>query len=87
MLRASTRPVRLSPDLAGVTHCDSAGLHTLLGICQALDPTGITVTITAAGPAVLRAIHHRTPEERLPLQAVLDGLRPPAQEPAGAFLP
>ncbi|MDQ1035352.1 anti-anti-sigma factor [Streptomyces sp. V3I8] len=77
------RPVRLCLDLTGVTHCDNASLYTLLGICQALDLTGITVTITAASPTVLTAVHHHALEKRLPIDAAPHRLRSPAQEHPG----
>ncbi|MGW0537183.1 STAS domain-containing protein [Streptomyces sp. NPDC003032] len=68
----ATRPEtrgRLVLDLSGVTYCDSASLYTLLGICQALYPVGITVTLTAASPEVWACIRRNALEERFPVEA------------------
>ncbi|WP_409240566.1 STAS domain-containing protein [Streptomyces sp. PA5.6] len=58
---------RLSLDLSDLTYCDTAGLFTLLGICQALDTIGIKVWITKVGPVACVAISRAGLQYRLPL--------------------
>ncbi|WP_409239684.1 STAS domain-containing protein [Streptomyces sp. PA5.6] len=58
---------RLSLDLSDLTYCDTAGLFTLLGICQALDTIGIEVRITKAGLVACAAISRAGLQYRLPL--------------------
>ncbi|GGZ38125.1 STAS domain-containing protein [Streptomyces poonensis] len=49
---------RLLLDLSALAYCDNAGLFALLGMCQALDAVGITVSITATGSVARVAITH-----------------------------
>lgn len=58
---------RLVLDLSGLTHCDGAGLFTLLGICQALDAVNIKVAIARTGPITDAAIERAGLRQRLPL--------------------
>ncbi|MFD3572286.1 STAS domain-containing protein [Streptomyces sp. NPDC058644] len=55
-------------DLSALTYCDNTGLYTLLGICQALDAVGITVTITETGTIARAAINRAGLQHRLPLR-------------------
>ncbi|MGW7079733.1 STAS domain-containing protein [Streptomyces sp. NPDC054866] len=66
-LRHDHRRLRL--DLSALTYCNNAGVFTLLGICQALDAVGITVSIPWSGPITDRAIAQAGLQHRLPLQA------------------
>ncbi|MFD4632510.1 STAS domain-containing protein [Streptomyces sp. NPDC058284] len=59
---------RLMLDLSALTHCDNAGLFTLLGICQALDAVGVTVAIAWTGTVADTAIERAGLRERLPLR-------------------
>lgn len=58
---------RLVLDLSALTYCDNAGPFALLGICQALDAVGITVTIPWTGPVADAAIERTDLQGRLPL--------------------
>ncbi|MGW7080431.1 STAS domain-containing protein [Streptomyces sp. NPDC054871] len=55
-------------DLSALTHCDNAGLFTLLGICQALEVVGITVSIAWTGDVADAAIEQADLLDRLPLR-------------------
>lgn len=76
---------RLLLDLSALTYCDTAGLFTLLGICQALDAVGITVIIAWTGPVADTAIARAGLEDRLPLREPW-GTRPLATPPDASDL-
>ncbi|KJY28552.1 STAS domain-containing protein [Streptomyces katrae] len=59
----------LDIDMAGVTFCDSSGLHALLDVDQLAMQAGKTLALTALRPPVARLLHMSGVERVLTVRA------------------